>query len=695
MFARTLGLRARLGWGLKCSEEWMKVRYGVAGAAIALLLALIVQVGLSTRQQSPSWDEGDHIYAGYVNWINGEYTLNPEHPPLVKLVATLPLVPLDLKMAPRQGRYFKDEAYFGGRELIFHNDPKYGGKYSADSLLLRVHMAALTFGVVLAAFLFFAGKEMFGATAGLITMALFVFDPSVLANAPFVTTDTGAACGFFATIYLFYRFAKEMSWKRAAACGLALGLALASKHSTIVVFPLLVVLGAGEIAGRWKVAGRLPKQDLRKVAIGLGIVGAVALFVLWGVYSFRFHMHPNGLTMAPLDVEVRPLARPMQWFILFCAHYHLLPESYLFGLVDVQGVGEAWPTYYMGKIYAHGIWYYFPTVLLVKWTVGTLAAVALAIWVFVTGKIKSPREIFFLGFPAAFYLAVAMAGPLNMGVRHILPTFPFIFMLIGAALAWLIKRGRPWVYVVAIVLLAHTAESLHSFPNYIPFGNALWGGPANTHKYFSDAAVDWAQQLKWTKQWLDENNVKECSFAYFAAPFLMPSDYDIPCKLLPTFDTSYVQEITVPPVVKGPILISYGDLGGYEFGTWVRNPYEMFNRRKPDAVIMDSIAVYYGDYAIPDATAMAYVRRAGRGLKADPAAALAAARQAVALVPNGFDANRALGEALAANGDMEGAKAAYRVVMGRLPEMEPSAQQRWRPILERKMAELESGGKKQ
>jgi hypothetical protein len=662
---------------------------------LVLLLTMVVEVGLSTRQQSPSWDEGDHIYAGYMNWMRGEYTLNPEHPPLVKLVATLPLVPLDLKTAPRQGRYFKDEAYFGGRELIFRNDPKYGGKYSSDTLLFRVHMAALTFGVLLAGTLFFAGQEMFGTAAGLIALALLVFDPSILANAPYVTTDTGAACGFFATVYTFYRFVKQMTWKRAAVCGLVLGLALAAKHSTIVLFPLLTMLAAGEIAVRWKKSGKLPTILIKNTAIGLGIIGAIALFVLWGMYSFRFHMHPSGVSMAPLNVEVRPLSAPMRWFILFCAHYHLLPESYLFGLVDVQGVGEAWPTYYMGKVYAHGIWYYFPTVLAVKWTVGTLATIALAIWVFASGKIRQTREILFLAFPAAFYLAIAMAGPLNMGERHILPIFPFIFVLLGAAGAWLMKRSKQWAIAIIFLLAAHAAESLSAFPNYIPFGNALWGGPANTHKYFSDAAVDWAQQLKWTKQWLDEHNIKECSIVYFAAPFLMPSDYDIPCKLLPTFDTNYIQEIEVPQVVKGPILISYGDLGGYEFGTWVRNPYEMFNRRKPDAVIMNSIAVFYGDYAIPDATAMAYIRRATRAMKSDPAAALSAARTAVSLVPKGFDANRALGDALAAHNDLEGAKAAYRVAMGRLPEMEPSAQQRWRPMLERRMAELESGIKKQ
>jgi len=202
---------------------------------LLLLLVMVTEVGLSTRQESPSWDEGDHIYSGYMNWKHGEYSLNPEHPPLVKLVATLPLVPLDLKVAPRLGRNFKSEAYYGGRELLFRNDPKYGGQYSADTLLFRVHMSVLVFALVLAVLLFVAGREMFGTTAGLIAMVLYVFDPTVLANAPFVATDTGAACGLFAAVYTFYRFVKEMNWRRAALCGLVTGLALTTKHSAVLL----------------------------------------------------------------------------------------------------------------------------------------------------------------------------------------------------------------------------------------------------------------------------------------------------------------------------------------------------------------------------------------------------------------------------------------------------------------------------
>ena len=74
----------------------MQRKFGVWAAVSFLLLVMVAEVGLSTRQESPSWDEGDHIYAGYMNWQHREYSLNPEHPPLVKLVATLPLLPLDL-----------------------------------------------------------------------------------------------------------------------------------------------------------------------------------------------------------------------------------------------------------------------------------------------------------------------------------------------------------------------------------------------------------------------------------------------------------------------------------------------------------------------------------------------------------------------------------------------------------------------
>jgi hypothetical protein len=224
------------------------------------------------------------------------------------------------------------------------------------------------------------------------------------------------------------------------------------------------------------------------------------------------------------------------------------------------------------------------------------------------------------------------------------------------------------------------------FPDYLPYANVFWGGPAKTNQYFTDSAVDWGQQLKETKQWVDGHNVKECWFAYFAAPFLLPSDYGIPCKPLPTLDTMYEEDLSVPPVVHGPVLISYGSLNGYEFGSKIRTPYERLFERKPDDVIANGIAVFYGDFTLPEAAAIEFEHRSVIKLKKDPAAALREAQQAVALVPEGFDANVALGDAQAALGDWPAARAAYAVALSRMDQMEPTVQERWRPVLKEKMA---------
>ncbi len=657
-------------------------------AVLALLLSLATQIGFSTRRQSPSWDEGDHIYSGYMNWTQGEYGLNPEHPPLAKLVATLPLLGLHLKVAPRQGRYFKSEAYYGGRELIFRNDAKYGGSYSADTLLLRVHMAVSAFALITGLLLFLAGQEMFGVGAGLAALALYAFDPTVIAMAPFVATDSAGTCGFFAAVYMLYRFARQMSWQRAIACGVVAGLALATKHSAVLLLPVFLLLAAGEIAGRWKAHSAWPGRDARRLATGLGAIAAVALATLWGVYGFHYAMYARDVTRPTLAVEMAPLGAGMRAAIAACARFHLLPESYLYGLVDVQTVGLETPGYIFGKVYEHGKWFYFPAILSLKWTVPTLLLLAVGLVAFAGGKLRRPREVFFLTAPPLLFLAVAMAGPLNIGVRHVLPLFPFAFALAGAGAAWLAQRWRAGAVVVAALLLWHGVESLRNYPNYVPYANVLWGGPAKTNLYFSDSAADWAQQLKETRRWTDEHHVTECWFAYFAAPFLLPSDYGIPCKPLPTLDSMGEEDIDVPPVIHGPVLVSFGDLNGFEFGTKVRNPYQSLFLRTPDDQIAHGVAVFYGDFSLPDAASLEYVHQAGELLKKDPAAALRAARTGVALSPRGFDANVALGDALAANHDKAGAAAAYALAEQRVGEMEPEAQALWWPVLRRKMAGL-------
>ncbi len=150
------------------------------------------------------------------------------------------------------------------------------------------------------------------------------------------------------------------------------------------------------------------------------------------------------------------------------------------------------------------------------------------------------------------------------------------------------------------------------------------------------------------------------------------------------------EDILLPPVVHGPLLISFADLNGFEFGTKVRNPYQKLFERKPDAVIANGVAVFNGDFSLPEAAALAYEQQAADALEKNPHAALIAARQAVTLVPDGFDANLRLGDALATLGDQAGARMAYAVAMRRVADMEPSAQEHWQPEVARKLAAVGS-----
>ncbi len=121
-----------------------------------------------------------------MSWKTGDFGLNPEHPPLVKMLAALPLLSMDLKVPPLQGREFKHEAFLNGKDFVFGND--------ADKLLFRARMTASVLTVLLAVLVFLAAREMFGTVAGFVALTLLVFDPNLLAHGAYVTTDAGLSC---------------------------------------------------------------------------------------------------------------------------------------------------------------------------------------------------------------------------------------------------------------------------------------------------------------------------------------------------------------------------------------------------------------------------------------------------------------------------------------------------------------------
>jgi hypothetical protein len=656
----------------------------IAASVVCLLSILSLQLLLSIRQESQTWDEANHIYAGYRSWTDADFGLNPEHPPMVKLLATIPLLSHPLTKPKLEDRFFKEDAFLGGKQFLYQNN--------ADEILLRTRLAAATLTLLLALIVFLGTREMFGTGAAFIALTLLVFDPNLLAHGALVTTDAALSCFMFASVYAFYRYAKAPSVWRLSVVGIATGLALAAKHTGLLVLPILLLLSVYEVVRYWITADHQTMKGLGRQVLKLAgsmiAITVLALAILWAFYGFRYVARPNGLQLnPPLSAYVQGLKPHEIWLVSTMARFHVLPESYLYGLADVRLTANFYTSYVLGKIYAHGVWFYFPIAFLIKSTIGFMALLLLCVATITTRRLKRWREILFLVIPPAFYLIVAFTVGMNIGVRHILPVYVFLSVLIGGSAWALVRQNRKCFYLVVVLLLIHAISSLRTFPVYIAYANELWGGPSNTYKYLTDSNVDWAQQLKATKHYLDKRGVKDCWFAYFAEGVADFKYNGIPCKPLPTVVTLWLNEqVDVPESIDGPVLISAGTLSGYEFGPGSLNPYEQFQRLAPTDVIQHGVFVFDGHFDVPLASAISHMQKAQNLLAAKQVeSALIEAQAAVSLAPNAVDVQLTLGDVLAEMGQAAEARSSYEKALLLAKTIEPEFQIRSIPNIERKL----------
>ncbi len=689
----------------------------------AMLVAMALQIAIAVHGESVTWDEGDHLFAGFMSLRTHDYGLNPEHPPMPKMVGALPLVGLPLKVPLLQNRYFKTEAYLDGRDLLFGNAPPASltaplqytvpaaQGYAGPDLMFRARLAMMIFPLTMALLVFLTAREMFGEAAGLLGMFLAVTEPNLLAHGPFVTTDSAASCCFLGAIFALYRFCKVPSFPRLLVVGVAGGVALAAKHSTVFLLPMFVILLGVEVYLRARARrSGIPAADMRatpplnpprplqKSTVlhdvltlygALAVIIVLAVFVLWCFYGWRYNARPAGLALNPSLAVACSQIRPVEGKILMgIAHLHLLPESYLYGLADIRNVANTWPSYMFGKVFAHGVWYYFPLSLLIKSTLPELLLLVLALAAVATGTLRRPREVLFLLIPIAVYLAAGMESGLNIGMRHILPLYPLAAVLAAGGAVALAATRRLWRNTIAFLLGFQAFTSLHAFPNYVAYSNEAFGGPANTYKYLTDSSTDWAQQLIAVKAYVVKNNIHDCWFAYWTDPLIQAADYGIPCRVLPTWDNMSADYVNpVPTDIAGPIFINHGPLTGYEYRSVALNPLRQFIPLHPVAQIQEGVFVYNGTFHVPELSSASHLALSRIALKKnDTATAITEGQASVALWPTGIEPLEQLGDSLhAANRNPE-ARQAYQSALDHVrSDMEPGARAVYEPELQGKL----------
>jgi hypothetical protein len=636
------------------TTKWQASSRAASVVSAVLIALFLLQILLAVRKQAQTNDEAFHLYAGYRYLQCGDFAINPEHPPLVKLVAGLAL---RVARTPAPAGVCGQESSnkFTGFGAAFQYLYKDGN--DADAILLRARTGVAVFSLLLALACWALARQLYGDLAAMLALAWLAFEPNLLAHGALVTTDVAVSAFMLATVWSFYRYWQGPSAKGLIIAGLLCGFTLAAKHSGVLILPTILLLCAVEFLMR-----RTSPKHLAAAALA---IFAIAYVVLWAVYGFRYWPRPNhaALTMSLEEFLLQVRAQGthgllVEHLIPFMARWHLAPLAYLYGFVDVLNISSpGQPPFILGHVYPHGKWFFFPVSFVIKSTIGMMAILVIAIVISKSPDSDNRRKLAYVSIPVMLVFGIGMTSGLNIGYRHVLPIIGFLCVLCGSASAWLWSNGTRWRYAPIILLAAHVASSALTYPNYIPYANEMFGRAPNTYRYLTDANADWAQALIQTRDWLKKNGIEDCWFAYDGISD--PEYYGIPCRRLP--GNQWDAQEPPPDSATGIFVISPLSLSGIEWEPGDLHPYRKFWNTKPIANVANGMLVYRGTFDLKQAAAVARIARANGD--DDPEDALVDAKQAVAATPTSVRAHLAMALALENAEHYEDAQREYEAAL--------------------------------
>ena len=500
-------------------------RFGLVAAALLGVLAY-VQVS-SIRQESQTWDEAIELAGGYRYLKTGEYRLQIEHPPLGKILVALPLLLLDPSLPSENPSWGAEREAKYGAAFLYRN------RVPADTLLFAGRLVSILVTLSLGLVLALWTRRAFGPATALFALLLYCFDPNVIAQGRYTKPGLLLAFLVFLASITWAGYLERPRRAALAATGIIFGLALSTKFSALFLLPVF----AGLYLVRWRQSGGA--FSVRKFVGAHAVIAALGMTVLVAMYA------PETKALLPLTRSMRQaqeavpslrsrveqstlVGRTIAWTGARLGwRVHSLPVGVgYFAAYERQG-NEA---YLLGMHSQQGWWYYFPLAFLFKTPVATLLAMGLAVGRSLRARWREWRfPLWCMAVPLLAYLPLCLLTHINTGLRHLLPAYPFLFVLISAALVTRQWRGRNLALGVLALLLM--AESLSIYPHYTAFFNRLVGGPSNGPRYLVDSNLDWGQDLKKLKVYLDQQSIPKVCLSYFGTAD--PSYYGIVSEPLP------------------------------------------------------------------------------------------------------------------------------------------------------------------
>lgn len=528
-------------------------------------------------------DEVISIPAGYYHLVAGNFQISKGHPPLTKMWAALPLTfiqPNEPAIEVRPSEDSQDRTFRVCGEFWRANS----ANFRSISFWARLPMIGLALALGLLIFVY--TRQLFGARAAVFAVALFSIEPTVLAHGRTALNDLPVALSYLLFFFTLHAYLKAPDLRHSLFLGLTGGLAVVTKFSMIVVAPIFACVA---IASIWTAPRR--NESRARTAGRLGLAVIAALLVINGAYYFQ--------RPPPEEIEFRWLAS------IFSTEYlrlimkavkgiSIFVPSYLLNGVDDTLARNRYgqPASLLGMQSGTGWRYYFPLAFALKTTIPfLLTSVAALFWAL--RRLLRKQETLFLALlaPFAIYLAMAMSSKIDIGIRHLLPAYPFLFILSGAFLDRLLRQNRaPKAMLILVVLvLGWTGiEAARAFPDHMSYMNELtWRHPR--WYYLSDSNVEWGDDVPALANYLRERGETKVRAALLGG-----------WATLPYYGVEYI-DVQVPPGVQLPdtryVAVGASFLNGSTVtvtkpGRRREDFFAEYRDRVPEAVFGHSIYLY-------------------------------------------------------------------------------------------------------
>lgn len=485
-----------------------------------LLVLFFVQAALNVWYKAPIHDEPNWmIVAWYIthHWTwQGDYHVLM-HPPLSFYIQGIPLRLLEL--------WYRDPSKPPPEGELAERFPyPYSETFKYDTVFTIAKLSVLPLALLLGWYVYRWATQLYGMYAGLFALSLYAFNPYMLAYSTIITSDMTAACFIFVTAYHFWKYCTQPSKYNMILLGIPLGLALLSKATAALLFPIFGILVMSVLFSRKRYPASpffrksSDKGTLRSVSqlslhtpaiwlLGLGIAICIALFILEMGYLFDIQPVRTFHSQQSSDLIYRVFKDTP---IPFGAYINgiRLQQSLFFWVTGRH--------FFAGQYATSSWWYYHLATFLLKNPIPLTIFLLLTVfyWKGRRNNLFVLRENF-LVVPALFILFYfSFIFPHTLSSRFVLAMYPLLFVFISRIVTFDVLKKTSARIVFGVLVGWYILSTAAAFPHYLAYCNELIGGTENGYKWFASTSFDSGQDLKALGRYIQKHHIPFVKLAY-------------------------------------------------------------------------------------------------------------------------------------------------------------------------------------